>query len=259
VPGAGDSFLVAQDERTARQIAEKREAAQRAAALSKARKRVSLEDITKQMAEGKVETLNLILKGDAAGSVEALEEALLAIEVDDQVDLRIIDRGVGAITMNNINLAVASDAIIIGFNVRAEGQNAEFADREGVEIKYYSVIYRAIEEVEQALRGMLKPEYEEVDTGSAEIQEIFRSSKFGNIAGSLVRSGEIRRGAKARITRDGVVITESLEIAGLRRFKDDVTEVRDGFECGINLGKFNDIQVGDLITTFEEREKPRDH
>jgi translation initiation factor IF-2 len=106
---------------------------------------------------------------------------------------------------------------------------------------------------------MLKPEYEEVDTGSAEIQEIFRSSKFGNIAGSLVRSGEIRRGAKARITRDGVVITESLEIAGLRRFKDDVTEVRDGFECGINLGKFNDIQVGDLITTFEEREKPRDH
>jgi translation initiation factor IF-2 len=240
VPGAGDSFLVAQDERTARQIAEKREAAQRAAALSKARKRVSLEDITKQMAEGKVETLNLILKGDAAGSVEALEEALLAIEVDDQVDLRIIDRGVG-------------------FNVRAEGQNAEFADREGVEIKYYSVIYRAIEEVEQALRGMLKPEYEEVDTGSAEIQEIFRSSKFGNIAGSLVRSGEIRRGAKARITRDGVVITESLEIAGLRRFKDDVTEVRDGFECGINLGKFNDIQVGDLITTFEEREKPRDH
>jgi translation initiation factor IF-2 len=258
VPGAGDSFLVAQDERTARQIAEKREAAQRAAALSKARKRISLEDITKSMAEGKVETLNLILKGDAAGSVEALEEALLGIEIDDQVQLRIIDRGVGAITMNNINLAVASDAIIIGFNVRAEGQNAEYADREGVEIKYYSVIYRAIEEVEQALRGMLKPEYEEVDTGSAEIREIFRSSKFGNIAGSIVRSGEIRRGAKARITRDGVVITEGLEIAGLRRFKDDVTEVREGYECGINLGRFNDLQTDDLITTYEMREKPRD-
>jgi translation initiation factor IF-2 len=257
VPGAGDSFLVAPDERTARQIAEKREAAQRAAALSKARKRVSLEDITKQMAEGKVETLNLILKGDAAGSVEALEEALLGIEVDDQVELRIIDRGVGAITMNNINLAVASDAIIIGFNVRAEGQNAEYADREGVEIKYYSVIYRAIEEVEQAMRGMLKPVYEEVDTGSAEIQEIFRSSKFGNIAGSMVRSGEIHRGSHARITRDGVVITDNLEISGLRRFKDDVTEVREGFECGINLGKFNDVQVGDMITTFEQREKPR--
>jgi len=258
VPGAGDSFLVAQDERTARQIAEKREAANRAALLSRTRKRISLEDINKAMAEGKVETLNLILKGDAAGSVEALEEALLGIEIDDQVQLRIIDRGVGAITMNNINLAVASDAVIIGFNVRAEGQNAEYADREGVEIKYYSVIYRAIEEVEQALQGMLKPEYEEVDTGSAEIRDIFRSSKFGNIAGSIVRSGTIRRGAKARITRRGVVITENLEIAGLRRFKDDVTEVREGFECGINLGSFNDLQLEDLITTYEMREKPRE-
>ncbi|MCT1431596.1 MAG: translation initiation factor IF-2 [Brachybacterium faecium] len=257
VPGAGDSFLVAQDERTARQIAEKREAAKRAAALSKARKRISLEDITKSMAEGKVETLNLILKGDAAGSVEALEESLLGIDVGEEVQLRIIDRGVGAITMNNINLAVASDAVIIGFNVRAEGQNAEYADREGVEIKYYSVIYAAIDEVEQALKGMLKPEYEEVELGSAEIREIFRSSKFGNIAGSIVRGGLIKRGGKARITRDGVVITENLEIAGLRRYKDDVTEVREGYECGINLGSFNDLQVGDLITTYEMQEKPR--
>ena len=257
VPGAGDSFLVAPDDRTARQIAEKREAAQRAAALSKARKRISLEDINTALAEGKVETLNLILKGDAAGSVEALEESLLGIDVGDEVQLRIIDRGVGAITMNNINLAVASDAVIIGFNVRAEGQNAEYADREGVEIKYYSVIYQAIDEVESALKGMLKPEYEEVELGSAEIREIFRSSKFGNIAGSIVRSGLIKRGAKARITRDGVVITENLEIAGLRRFKDDVTEVREGYECGINLGSFNDLQLGDLITTYEMQEKPR--
>ncbi|APX34434.1 translation initiation factor IF-2 [Brachybacterium sp. P6-10-X1] len=257
VPGAGDSFLVAQDERTARQIAEKREAAKRAASLSKARKRISLEDITKSMAEGKVETLNLILKGDAAGAVEALEESLLGIDVGEGVDLRIIDRGVGAITMNNINLAVASDAIIVGYNVRAEGPNAQYADREGVEIKYYSVIYNAIDEIEQALKGMLKPEYEEVELGSAEIREIFRSSKFGNIAGSIVRSGLIKRGAKARITRDGVVITESLEIAGLRRYKDDVTEVREGFECGINLGSFNDLQTGDTITTYEMQEKPR--
>ncbi|MDO5663030.1 MAG: translation initiation factor IF-2, partial [Brachybacterium sp.] len=257
VPGAGDSFLVAQDERTARQIAEKREAAKRAAALSRARKRISLEDITTAMAEGKVETLNLILKGDAAGSVEALEEALLGIEIDDQVQLRIIDRGVGAITMNNINLAVASDAVILGFNVRAEGQNAEYADKEGVEIKYYSVIYRAIEEIEQALRGMLRPEYEEVEVGSAEIRDIFRSSKFGNIAGSIVRGGTINRGAKARITRNGVVITEGLEIAGLRRYKDDVTEVREGYECGINLGSFNDLQIEDVITTYEMQEKPR--
>ncbi|MFC7458718.1 translation initiation factor IF-2 [Brachybacterium sp. GCM10030267] len=258
VPGAGDNFLVAQDERTARQIAEKRESAKRAAALSKARKRVSLEDINKAMTEGKVETLNLVIKGDAAGSVEALEEALLGIDVGEGVDLRIIDRGVGAITMNNVNLAVASNAIIIGFNVRAEGPNAEYADREGVEIKYYNVIYNAIDEIEQALKGMLKPEYEEVELGTAEIREIFRSSKFGNIAGSIVRGGLIRRGGKARITRNGVVVTESLEIAGLRRYKDDVTEVREGFECGINLGSFNDLQIGDVITTYEMQEKPRD-
>jgi translation initiation factor IF-2 len=191
------------------------------------------------------------------GSVEALEDALLQIDVGDEVDLRIIDRGVGAITMNNINLAMASNAIIIGFNVRAEGQNADYAEREGVEIRYYSVIYQAIEEIEAALKGMLKPEFEEVELGTAEIREIFRSSKFGNIAGSIVRSGEIKRGSKARITRDGVVVAENVEIAGLRRFKDDVTEVREGYECGINLGSFNDLQLGDLIATYEMREKPR--
>ena len=257
VPRAGDNFLVAPDDRTARQIAEKREAADRQASLAKARKRISLEDLNEQLAQGKVETLNLILKGDVSGSVEALEDALLQIDVGDEVDLRIIDRGVGAITMNNINLAVASNAIIVGFNVRAEGQNAEYADKEGVEIRYYSVIYQAIEEIESALKGMLKPEYEEKETGTAEIREIFRSSKFGNIAGSLVQSGEIKRGAKARITRDGVVIVENLEISGLRRFKDDVTEVREGYECGINLGSHNDIQVGDLVTTYEMVEIPR--
>jgi translation initiation factor IF-2 len=257
VPRAGDTFVVAPDDRTARQIAEKREAADRQASLAKARKRISLEDLNEALAAGKVETLNLILKGDVSGSVEALEDALLQIDVGDEVELRIIDRGVGAITLNNINLAMASEAIILGFNVRAEGQNADVADREGVEIRYYSVIYQAIEDIENALKGMLKPEYEEVETGSAEIREIFRSSKFGNVAGSLVRSGEIRRGAKARITRNGVVITEGLQIAGLRRFKDDVTEVREGFECGINLGSFNDIQIDDLVTTYEMREIPR--
>ena len=257
VPRAGDTFVVAPDDRTARQIAEKREAADRQASLAKARKRISLEDLNEALAAGKVETLNLILKGDVSGSVEALEDALLQIDVGDEVDLRIIDRGVGAITMNNINLAVASNAIIIGYNVRAEGQNADYADREGVEIRYYSVIYQAIEEIEAALKGMLKPEYEEVELGTAEIREIFRSSKFGNIAGSLVRSGEIKRGSKSRITREGVVVAENVEIAGLRRFKDDVTEVRDGYECGINLGSYNDLQIGDLIATYEMREKPR--
>ncbi|WP_052591822.1 translation initiation factor IF-2 [Luteipulveratus mongoliensis] len=258
VPRAGDTFIVAPDDRTARQIAEKRGAADRQASLAKARKRISLEDLNDALAAGKVETLNLILKGDVSGSVEALEDALMQIDVGDEVDLRIIDRGVGSITMNNINLAVASSAVIIGFNVRAEGQNAEYADKEGVEIRYYGVIYQAIEEIEQALKGMLKPEYEEVELGTAEIREIFRSSKFGNIAGSIVRSGEIKRGTKARITRDGVVVSEGVEIAGLRRFKDDVTEVREGFECGINLGSYNDLQLGDLIATYEMREKPRD-
>ncbi|MFW5474408.1 translation initiation factor IF-2 [Knoellia sp. CPCC 206450] len=257
VPRAGDTFVVAPDDRTARQIAERRESADRQASLAKSRKRISLEDLNEAIAQGKVDTLNLILKGDVSGSVEALEDALLQIDVGDDVDLRIIDRGVGAITMNNINLAVASNAIIIGFNVRAEGQNADYAEREGVEIRYYSVIYQAIEEIEQSLKGMLKPEYEEVELGTAEIREIFRSSKFGNIAGSIVRSGEIRRGTKARITREGVVVSENVEIAGLRRFKDDVTEVREGFECGINLGSFNDLQLGDLIATYEMREKPR--
>ena len=257
VPRAGDTFVVAPDDRTARQIAEKREAADRQASLAKSRKRISLEDLNEALAQGKVDTLNLILKGDVSGSVEALEDALLELDVGDEVDLRIIDRGVGAITMNNINLAMASDAIIIGFNVRAEGQNADYAEREGVEIRYYSVIYQAIEEIEAALEGMLKPEFEEVELGTAEIREIFRSSKFGNIAGSIVRSGEIKRGSKARITREGVVVAENVEIAGLRRFKDDVTEVREGFECGINLGSYNDLQLGDLIATYEMREKPR--
>ncbi len=257
VPRAGDTFVVAPDDRTARQIAEKREAADRQASLAKARKRISLEDLNEALAAGKVDTLNLILKGDVSGSVEALEDALLQIDVGEEVDLRIIDRGVGAITLNNINLAMASDAIIIGFNVRAEGQNAEVAEREGVEIRYYSVIYQAIDEIEQALKGMLKPEFEEVELGTAQIREIFRSSKFGNIAGSIVRSGEIKRGTRARITRNGVVVAENIEIAGLRRFKDDVTEVREGFECGINLGSFNDLQLEDLIATYEMREKPR--
>ena len=257
VPRAGDTFLVAPDDRTARQIAERREAADRQASLAKARKRISLEDLTEALAAGKVETLNLILKGDVSGSVEALEDALMQIDVGDEVDLRIIDRGVGAITLNNINLAMASDAVIIGFNVRAEGQNADVAEREGVEIRYYSVIYQAIEEIEAALKGMLKPEYEEVQLGTAEVREVFRSSKFGNVAGSIVRSGEIRRGTKARIVRDGNVVKDGVEITGLRRFKDDVTEVREGFECGINLGSYNDLRVGDVIETHEMREIPR--
>ena len=257
VPRAGDSFLVASDDRTARQIADKREAAERQALLAKRRKRVSLEDFDKVLAEGEVDTLNLVIKGDVSGAVEALEDSLLRIDVGDEVALRIIHRGVGAITQNDVNLATVDNAVIIGFNVRPAERVAEMADAEGVEIKYYNVIYSAIDDIEAALKGMLKPIYEEVQLGTAEIRQVFRSGKFGNIAGSIVRSGTIKRGTKARLVRDGVVVAENLEIASLRREKDDVTEVREGYECGITLG-YKDIAEGDIIETWEMREKARD-
>lgn len=258
VPRAGDTFLVAPEDRTARQIAEKREAAERAATLAKRRKRVSLEDFTQALEQGKVTTLNLVLKGDVSGAVEALEDALLKIDVGEEVQLRIIHRGVGSITQNDVNLATVDNAIIIGFNVKPAERVAELADREGVDIRFYSVIYQAIDDVEAALKGLLKPEFEEVQTGTAEIRQIFRSSKFGNIAGSIIRSGSIKRNSKARVLRDGVVVGDNLAIDSLRREKDDVTEVREGFECGIGLGSFNDIAEGDIVETFELREKPRD-
>ena len=254
VPNAGDKFLVADEDRTARQIAEKRQAAERNAQMTKARKKVSLEDF---MEQSRVETLNLIIKGDVSGSVEALEDALLKIDVGTDVEMRVIHRGVGAINNNDITLASASSAIVIGFNVRPERQTAQLADREGVDVRFYSVIYQAIEEVEKALKGLLKPEFEEASLGSAEIRDIFRSSKFGNIAGSIVRDGVIKRNAKARVLRDGVVVGDNLRIESLRRFKDDANEVREGFECGIGLGTFNNLEVGDIVETFEMREKVR--
>ncbi|MEB7447642.1 translation initiation factor IF-2 [Arthrobacter koreensis] len=257
VPRAGDTFFVTDDERTARQIAEKREAADRNAALAKRRKRISLEDFDQAVADGKVDTLNLILKGDVSGAVEALEDSLLKIDVGDGVQLRVIHRGVGAITQNDVNLATVDNAIIIGFNVKPAERVADLAEREGVDMRFYSVIYAAIDDIELALKGMLKPEYEEVQLGTAEVREVFRSSKFGNIAGSIVRSGVIRRNAKARVTRDGKIIGENLTVDSLKRFKDDATEVRTDFECGIGLGSFNDVKEGDIIETFEMREKPR--
>jgi len=257
VPRAGDTFLVAPDDRTARQIAEKREAAERAAQLAKRRKRISLEDFTQALQLGKVETLNLVLKGDVSGSVEALEDALLKIDVGEEVELRVIHRGVGAITQNDVNLATVDKAIIIGFNVKFAERVEELSEREGVDVRFYSVIYQAIDDVEAALKGMLKPEYEEVQLGTAEVREVFRSSKFGTIAGSLVRSGEIRRNTKARVLRSGTVVRDNLTVESLRRFKDDVTEVREGYECGIGLGTFKDLEIDDVIETFEMREKPR--
>ena len=257
VPTAGDLFLVASDDRTARQIAEKRQATERAAQLAKRRKVVSLESLKEQFAKSEVDMLNIVIKGDSSGSVEALEDSLMKIEVSDEVGIQVIHRGVGAITQNDVNLATVDKAVIIGFNVRPNRQVADLAEREGVEIKYYSIIYKAIEDIEASLKGMLKPEYEEVVTSHSEIREIFRSSKFGNIAGVMVQDGEVKRGTKCRILRNGVATVNDLEISSLRRFKDDVTSVKEGYEAGINLGTFNDIEIGDIIETFEMREIER--
>lgn len=256
VPGAGDNFLVVEDDRMARQIAERREARQRAALLARTTRRKTLDQLFEQLEKGETQELNLILKGDGAGSVEALEDALLKIDVGDEVQLRVIDRGVGAITETNVSLAAASNAVIIGFNVRAQGKAVKMADREGVDLRYYSVIYQAIDEVEAALKGMLKPIFVEEVMGQAQIREIFRSSRIGNIAGCMVIDGTIRRNAKTRLVRDGVVVTETT-IASLRRERDDVVEVREGFECGVTLSNYSDIRIDDIIECFKMVEKPR--
>ncbi|MDG9675041.1 translation initiation factor IF-2 [Micromonospora parva] len=258
-PGAGDTFLAAADDRTVRQIAEQRQARRRAAAFANSRGRATLETLMEQLKEGEKTSLNLILKGDVSGSVEALEDALFNLDIPEEVQLKVLDRGVGAITESNVMLASASSepVTIIGFNVRASNKVREMADREGVEIRYYTVIYQAIEEIEAALKGLLKPEYEEAELGTAEIRDVFRSSKIGNISGCIVRSGVIRRNAKARLLRDGTVVADNLTITSLKRFKDDATEVREGFECGLTLGGYNNVQVGDVIETFEMREKVR--
>ncbi|TDD47318.1 translation initiation factor IF-2 [Nonomuraea terrae] len=257
VPSAGDNFIVVTDDRMARQIAQQRAARKRSADMAKSSRRRTLEELFSDLEKGRVDELKLIIKGDVSGSVEALEDALLKIDVGDEVRLRVLHRAVGAITEYDVNLAVADDnAVIIGFNVRPEPRARDLAEREGVDIRYYSVIYQAIEEIEAALKGMLKPEFEEVQMGTAEVREVFKVPKIGNVAGSLVRSGVIVRNSKARVIRDGVVIADNLTVSSLRRFKDDATEVREGFECGIGVG-YNDIRIDDVIETFEMREKPR--
>ena len=256
VPSAGDKFLVVDDDRTARQIAERREARERNAQFARTRRRVTLEDWESALKAGEREELLLILKGDVSGSVEALEDSLLKIDVGDEVTLRVIRRGVGAITQDDINLAISSDAVVIGFNVRPEGKARELSEREGVDVRFYSVIYQAIDEVEAALKGMLKPEYEEHQLGTAEVREVFKVPRVGNIAGVIVRTGTMNRNSKARLVRDGVVVSDNLTVSSLKRFKEDATEVREGYECGVGIG-YNDIKVEDVIETFEMREKPR--
>ncbi len=259
VADAGDSFVIAPDEKTARQVAETREHWHRQASLGReavqATAGAKLEDIFDAIQAGEVTTLALVLKADVNGSLEALTESLRKLERDD-VKLSFVSRSVGGITENDIQLAAASDATIIGFNVRPDRKARELADTEGVEIRTYEIIYKVLEDIENAMVGMLEPEYEEVVTGDAEVREIFRAPRVGAIAGCMVRNGVISRGSKVRFLREGTIIWKG-EISSLRRFKDDVQEVREGFECGIGLSDFQDLKPGDIIETFEEREIPR--
>ena len=216
---------------------------------------VKLEDIFEQIQRGEVATLNMILKADVQGSLEALTESLKKLE-RDEVKLSFVHRGVGGITENDVQLGAASSATIIGFNVRPDRKARALAESEGVEVRTYQIIYQVLDDIESAMVGMLKPEFEEVVTGEAEVREIFRVPRVGAIAGCYVRSGVITRGSKVRFLREGVIIWTGT-ITSLKRFKDDAREVQTGFECGIGLSDFQDLKPGDLIEPYEEREIPR--
>ena len=255
VPQAGDEFRAAPDEKTARVVAESREQRLRLTSQrgdARVKTGTKLEDIFAQIQSGETATLNLVLKADVHGSLEAVTESLRRLD-RPEVELTFVHRAVGGITENDIRLAATTNATIIGFNVRPDRKARELADAESVEIRTYEIIYKLLEDIEQAMVGMLAPEYEEVVTGEAEVREIFRVPRIGAIAGCYVRSGVITRGSKVRFLRDGTMIWKG-EISSLRRFKDDVREVREGFECGIGLSDFQDLKSGDLIETYDEQE-----
>ncbi|SEH73578.1 bacterial translation initiation factor 2 (bIF-2) [Halobacillus karajensis] len=254
VPQAGDRFLVFKDEKKARSVGEARAQKQLEENRSSTAK-VSLDDLFDQIKQGEVKDINLIVKGDVQGSVEALAGSLEKIEVEG-VKVKIIHTGVGAITESDITLASASNAIVIGFNVRPDGNARKAAEAEDVEIRLHNIIYKVMEEIEAAMKGMLDPEYEEKIIGQVEVREIFKVSKIGTIAGSYVTEGKIGRHSGVRVIRDGVVIYEG-EVDALKRFKDDAKEVQQGYECGITIKNFNDIKVGDIIEPFEMQEIER--
>ena len=259
VPGAGDEFRAAPNEKTARTVAESREQRYRTMNQrgdARVQRGVKLEDIFTQIQAGEVATLNVIIKSDVHGSLEAVTESLRKLE-SDEVRAAFVHRAVGAITENDIALAAATNATLIGFNVRPDRKVRDLAEAEGVEIRTYEIIYKLIEDIEKAMKGMLAPEFEEVVTGEAEVREVFKSPKVGAIAGCVVRTGVITRGSKVRFLRDGTIIWKGA-IQSLRRFKDDVREVREGFECGLSLSDFQDLKQGDLIETYELRELARD-
>jgi translation initiation factor IF-2 len=254
-PPAGEMARVVANERTARQLAQNRGERLRREQLAAASTGISLEKLFAQMQAGGVQDLNIVLKGDVDGSVEAALSELRKIQ-HPEVGVRVIHQGVGGITEGDVNLAAASNALVVGFNVRPNAEARRLAEREGVEIRTYRVIYRLTEDIEQALVGMLAPVTTEETIGEAEVRQLFRVSRLGTIAGSYVRSGVVRRNAQARIVRDGTVIHETT-VAQLKRFKDDVREVEEGFECGILLEGFNDVKEGDVLEIFETRQVER--
>jgi translation initiation factor IF-2 len=253
-PNAGDKFHVMDDEKEARSIATKREQLYREQGL-RTTKHITLEEIGRRLAIGDFKELNLIIKGDVDGSIEALSDSLQNLSTE-QIAVKIVHKGVGAITEADINLASASDAIIVGFQVRPSTSARKLADQEQIDIRLYSVIYKAIDEIKAAMEGMLSPEIEEVVTGSAEIRETFDITKVGTIAGCFVTQGTIKRNAKIRVIRDGIVLHTG-KLGSLKRFKDDQKEVKHGYECGLNIDKFNDIKIGDIVEAFEENEVAR--
>ena len=248
VPAAGDRFIQVKDEKTARTMAEARKDKLKNETLN-ASHRVSLEDLYSQIKEGTVKELAIIVKADVQGSVEAIRQSLEKLSTDD-VKVRVIHGAVGAITETDITLATASNAIVIGFNVRPDSNAIAASEREKVDVKTYRIIYDAIEDVKSAMVGMLEPEYKEVVLGKAEVRETYKISNVGTIAGCYVLDGKILRNSDIRVIRDGIVIFES-SLASLKRFKDDVKEVATGYECGLSVEKFNDIKEGDIIESFK--------
>ncbi len=254
VPDAGDEFRVVDDERTARDIAAGRQNRQRRLELAN-RRTLSLEELSGAIAEGQLQTLNLIIKGDVAGSVEAVADAMNKLELPE-VKVRIIHKAVGAVTQDDVGLAVTSRAIIIAFNVRPEVHARQAIEESGVDLRQYSIIYQATEDIELAVRGMLAPKFEEIVTGRAQVREVFRVPRAGFVFGCYVTDGELRRNASVRVIRDAVVVADD-SISSLRRFKEDVTEVATGFECGAGLERFQDVKVEDEFEVYESREVAR--
>ncbi len=255
VPDAGDEFRVVADERTAREIAGNRQSRMRRMELAEQRTSLSLEELSGAIAEGDLQTLNLIVKGDVAGSTEALADAVNKLELPE-VKIRIVHKGVGAVNESDVGLAETSGAIIIAFNVRPDANARNAIEESGVDLRQYSVIYQAVEDIERAVKGMLAPEYEEVTLGRAEVREVFKVPRAGYVFGCYVTEGSLRRNAQVRVIRDGVVVGSD-KVDSLKRFKDDVTEVATSYECGVGLDKFQDVKVGDELEAYERREVAR--